>query len=189
MRHAVSWVLLLAMTGCSSGYRPANSPRIAYIMQGGNVSYYKDGKEYPAGLFGGGAVDAVQGNPRAVAEAEKGRGLVIAGFVMSFASLGGAVTGAVLVGGEKESSTKRDVGVGVLLGSVALSIAGLVVTLNGVPHYYDAVAIYNDGVPPWSAPYASGPQSLPPQYGPRQAPPVYQPQPTAPPYRPPAPAP
>ena len=58
-----------ALAGCSSSYEPARSPRIVTVMEGGVPHFVKDGRDYGGPLFGGGLVHAVQGNPRAEAEA------------------------------------------------------------------------------------------------------------------------
>jgi hypothetical protein len=73
----------VAMAACGgTAYEPARSPRIAWVSNG----LVRDGKRYETGL-GGGVVEAVAGNPRAQREAERGRGLVIGGFVCSVAGI------------------------------------------------------------------------------------------------------
>jgi hypothetical protein len=153
----------VAIAGCSSNYQPAKSPRISVTLDGGVATYYKDGKEYPAGFFGGGLIDAVRGNPRAEAEASKGRDLIVAGFVVSMVGVGGLGSGIALMATDQEGpgGTQSRVGVGLFLGGFAAQIASIVLDLNAAPHFHDAVNIYNDDLERPVAPQGSAPVSLP----------------------------
>jgi hypothetical protein len=177
-------IALVAVTGCSSSYQPANSPRIAVGMSGGTQTYFKDGREYPGGFFGGGAIDAVQGNPRAVAEAEKGHGLMIAGFTVSLIGLGGVIAGVAVA--PNQNTSDDTAALALMLGGLGVSIVGAILAANAYPHYYDAIAIYNDGVPPQPPMYQLQP---PPMYNPQAPPPGYNPQAPPPEYNPQAPPP
>lgn len=145
--HRFAPVLLIAlpvMGGCSSSYQPAQSPRIATVMETGTPTLVRDGKSYGGFGFGGGVVDAVQGNPRAEAEARKGRNLVIGGFVLDLAGLGAETAGLVVL--SNHDRTAQSTSLGLVLGGLVGVLAGTVLILNGEPHLYDAVNIYNDGV-------------------------------------------
>jgi hypothetical protein len=144
-------LLLSMLSGCgSTQYKPIKSPRVSYTSDG----FVRDGVTYPEGL-GGGLVQAVQGNPRAEAEARSARSLTIASVVC----MGGAVValgtgiGLMAVGsrrdemtGEPSSQTTVDVGGVVALGALALDVAALLLVSRANARAHDAINIYNDGV-------------------------------------------
>ena len=87
---------LQCVAGCSSSYRPLNSPRIAVAMEGGEPVLYKNGRAYPAGAAFGGVEEAVQGNPRAESEARTAHGLMVGSWVCMGTAIGGLVSGVAL---------------------------------------------------------------------------------------------
>jgi hypothetical protein len=142
MRRFVAGLLMLSVTGCSTSYRPADSPRISTALSGGSPTFFRDGKEYPGGLFFGGVEDAVHGNPRAEDEARTAHRLMVGGFVVGLVGDGTAVAGAVLA----STPQRQDVGLGLALGGLTVAIVGLVLMANAPPHMYDAINIYNDSI-------------------------------------------
>ncbi len=142
---------LLTATACSSSYVPARSPRIAIALDDGGLAFYKNGTEYEAGVFLGGVKEVVKGNPRAEDEARTAQQLVIGGYSCQFAALGASGAGfGVLSSSHRFGDTDTNVGLGLLAGSAILNLVGAVLEMNAVPHVYDAVNIYNDGVPPYA---------------------------------------
>jgi hypothetical protein len=142
-RWAIRVLLVPTLVGCSSSYEPARSPRIVTVMEGGAPHFVKDGMDYGSPLFGGGLVDAVEGNARAEAEARTGRNLTIAGFVFDVAGLGSELTGLVVLEQERGRS---NTGLGLTLAGLAGVLIGSTLLISAPPHMYDAVNIYNDGL-------------------------------------------
>jgi hypothetical protein len=159
-------------------YEPARSPRIALVANG----YVRDGKKYERG-FGGGGIDVVAGNPRAEREATRGRDLVVGGFVVSIAGIVTESVGAGLLvsdldkddQGRLRTSTRGNVGFGLVFGGAAVGFIGAYLMGDGQSHLYDAINIYNDGL---SAPPPIVPASQP--IVPASQPIVPAPQPVAP---------
>lgn len=134
-------LVVLATFGCASAYTPRPSHRISFIESGGAVKLTHDSQS-----FGIWDVDqAVASNPRAESEARSYVHRSTAGLVLDFAGLGMALTGASL---GRSSTIRQDVGTGLVLGGLVTITAALVLLVTGASHFYDAVNIYNDGVPP-----------------------------------------
>jgi hypothetical protein len=144
MHRFVAGLLMLFATGCSSSYRPADSPRISTALSGGSPTFFRDGKEYPAGLFLGGVEDAVQGNRRAEDEARTAHHLMVGGFVLGLVGDGTAIAGVALDASHPTHNT--ELGLGLVLGGLAGAIAGFILMANASPHMYDAINIYNDSI-------------------------------------------
>lgn len=163
MRSFWGCVALTAATACSSSYVPAQSPRVGTVWRDGSMAYYRDGVEYPSGLFLEGVEDAVKGNPRAEAEARTAKHLMIGGWSCELGALGALGTGVGLLSTSHPGDTASNTGLGLLAGSLLFDIAAYVLFVNAPPHAFDAVNIYNDGVPPYAgAPSFVGPPRGPP---------------------------
>jgi hypothetical protein len=147
-------------------------------------------------VLGGNVDEAVAGNPAAEAEARSYKNKSIAAFVLSTLGAVGAGVGAgVLVYDETRATPDNGLmaaSLTSLLGGLTLSLVGSIVALNAQPHLWNAINIYNDGVPAYAWPpapaqpaypsypgypgYPSGPLaptggSPPPPYAPPAAPP------------------
>jgi hypothetical protein len=134
-------LVVLATFGCASAYTPRPSHRISFIESGGALKLTHDSQSF--GLWD---VDqAVASNPRAESEARTYVHRTTAGIVLDVAGLGMALTGASL---GRSSTIRQDVGTGLVLGGLVTITAALVSLVTGATHFYDAVNIYNDGVPP-----------------------------------------
>ncbi|HVU49071.1 MAG TPA: hypothetical protein VHL80_00190 [Polyangia bacterium] len=120
---------------------PRQSPRVAFTMDGGAIKLTRDGKSF--GIFDGD--QAVAGNAAAETEARTYRHRTTAGLILDFAGLGLLVGGSV-VAQSGSSSTRNDVGAGLALGGLAAIAVALPLIFTGLPHLYDAVNIYNDGL-------------------------------------------
>jgi hypothetical protein len=135
---------LLVGSGCASSYQPARNPRVTASGGETGPNFFKDGKEYSGGFFGGGLVDAVHGNERAEQEAITARNLTVAGFTLQVVGLSGVVTGVVLE--TRDDDAARTAGIWFGLGGAVTVLVGTLLVRSGSPHMYNAVNIYNDGV-------------------------------------------
>jgi hypothetical protein len=175
--------LLLASTvlgGCgASVYTPRPSPRIQIVPEGSSPVLVRDGRRYSVSMFGGGLEEAVQGNAQAEEEARSYKAKGVTGFV--FATLGsicGGVGAGLLVGNELQANPSTELTIGSLsmvVGGLVMSIVGSVITAGAQPHLWNAINVYNDGLPaggpPWPGPpgypgypardYGPGPVPLP----------------------------
>ncbi|HEY4107202.1 MAG TPA: hypothetical protein VGM44_25055 [Polyangiaceae bacterium] len=141
------WLLLIALTaGCSSSYEPAKSPHVTTIWEDGHLAYVRDGQHYTSSFFmGNAAIDAVHGDPRAEAEARKGRNLEVGGFVFLLGALGTAGGALGVLVSDPSQVSGHETTLNVLLASaVVCDVAGLVFELSAIPHLYDSANIYND---------------------------------------------
>jgi hypothetical protein len=140
------------LVGCgASAYVPRPSPRIQVVTEGSSLSLVKNGQSYPFNMFGGSLEDVVEGNPRAEAEAHAYRNKTVAGFVFStVGSVSAGVGAGILVGDELQSTPSNSLLIGSLvmtLGGLALSIVGGVIGGSAQPHLWNAINLYNDGLP------------------------------------------
>jgi hypothetical protein len=154
---------------------PKPSPRVALIQQGGTPAYVRDGRVYEGGLFGGDLEEAVRGNPEAEAHASSYKAGMIGGFVTSIlgavglgAGLGIFAAGTNTSGpsstGGRDLSERQTIGTGLLLGGLAAYVTGFALVMNAQPHMWDAINVYNDGlpVPPLPSPLAPQPGAAAP---------------------------
>jgi hypothetical protein len=136
--------VVLATAGCATEYVPRTSHRISIVESGGVAKVTRDSRTF--GLWD--LDQAVTGNPEAEAHARTYRHRTTAGIVGQIAGLGLIVGGVSLAAGPSSSTTRRDVGSGLALGGVVAFVGAVVAVLSGVPHIYDAINSYNDGLPP-----------------------------------------
>ena len=137
-------VLVVAGTfGYSSAYFPRPSHRVSFIESGGAVKLTRDSQSFSIWD----ADVAVAGNPTAEAEARTYVHHMSAGLLLDFAGLGLIGTGAV-IGGPSVSSTRKDVGAGMVVGGCVSITVAIALLVTAWSHLYDAVNIYNDSLPP-----------------------------------------
>src|SRR5258708_10752004 len=193
MCSALALLVSLA-TGCSTAYMPRPGPRVQVIMKSGTPSYARHGRVYEGGIFGGELEEAVRGNPEAESHSRSYRNGMTTGFILTL--LGGAsVIGGVgfvaagTNGSGSNDTSKQTAGGTLLLAGLVADIVGIIVVATAEPHMWDAINVYNDGIPdfryPARSPYAPPPYA-PPPYVP--APPGSPPPPPPSPPPPPAPA-
>jgi hypothetical protein len=144
-RYTACSLLLLALTqSCTSGYEPARSPRVAIVMEDGQLTFVKDGEHHHSfWLVGSSALDAVQGDPRAEAEARTARNLEIGGIVFTVGAVGSA-TGALVSLLSPDEVQHQSTTQALLVSALACDVVALALLLNSIPRVYDAVNIYND---------------------------------------------
>jgi|HubBroStandDraft_2_1064218.scaffolds.fasta_scaffold94257_1 hypothetical protein len=139
-------VVVIATFGCaSSAYAPRPSHRISFVASDGSAKLVRDSQ-----TFGIWDLDqAVAGNPEAESNAHAFKQRTIGGFVLDIAGLGLGAGGLASVGEVRSpSTTRRAVGFGIAgVGMVSL-IAAVALLTSGTAHFYDAINIYNDSVPP-----------------------------------------
>jgi hypothetical protein len=137
--------VVLTTAGCATEYVPRTSHRISIVESGGIAKVIRDSRTF--GLWD--LDQAVTGNPEAEAHARTYRHRTAAGIVGQIAGLGLIAGGVSLAAAAPSSSTtRRDVGSGLALGGVVALVGAFAAILSGPPHIYDAINIYNDGVPP-----------------------------------------
>jgi hypothetical protein len=136
-------ISMVASVGCaSSAYTPRPSHRISLISSEGSGKLTRDSKTF--GLWD--LDEAVAGNSEAESDARIFRHRTIGGFVLEVGGLGGLLTGAVLV--NSSSRTQQELGTGVAGGGAVALVAALWLVTSGFAHFYDAINLYNDGLPP-----------------------------------------
>ena len=157
----VSLVLAGSLLACSSEYTPRTPNHVAVVMREGKPVYVRDGRTFEPGL-GGGLVDAVQGNPTAVAAATQFHSRQITGLVAMLlgtaASVGGLTWGTVLAANERPSNQLAIPGA-LLLGGLVAMLVGTYYLASAQPYQWDAINIYNDGAaesPTFAPPGAPG---------------------------------
>jgi hypothetical protein len=166
-RELISCIVAGAfVSGCSSSYMPRPGPRVAMIQQSGTPAYVRDGKVYEGGIFGGDIVEAVRGNPEAESHARAYKNQTIGGFLATLAGGISMISGALLLSSGSRTdnggsnNTETTAGGLLLAGGLGAYITGFVLILTAQPHMWDAINVYNDGVP--MMPYAYPPP--PPGY-------------------------
>jgi hypothetical protein len=135
-------ISMTASVGCSSAYAPRPSHRISLISSNGAGKLTRDSKTF--GLWD--LDEAVADNPEAESDARIFRHRTIGGFVLEVGGLGGLATGAALA--SSSSRTRQEVGTGIAAGGTVGLVAALWLLSSGFAHFYDAINIYNDGLPP-----------------------------------------
>jgi hypothetical protein len=136
--------LIVAGTfGCSSAYLPRPSHRISFIESEGGVKLTRDSQDFTSWNVD----QAVAGNPQAESEARTFLHRTTAGLVLDGVGLALIAAGAPLAA-QSESSARRDVGGGLIAGGCVSIVVAFVLLATGLPHIYDAINIYNDGLPP-----------------------------------------
>jgi len=152
-------VLATFIVGCSSSYIPATGPRLSVVMEGGTPTYVRDGKKFEGGFLGGDIEEAVHGSPKAEEYAHEFKTGVSTGFAMTIIGAVGLVGGATIGGIEAAQDGRNTVpvtGLVVMGAGLALYLVGLGLTLNAIPHFYDAVNAYNDDLAPSGATAPAG---------------------------------
>jgi hypothetical protein len=136
----------LVFAGCATSYRPQDSGRVSFVLDGPGISLYKDGQRYGASGLSSDPIRAVTGNPVAEDHArvfvQRSRIWAILTAV-AVASLATAI--AVNPSG---NGGHRDISAALAATGFASLTGGAVVGATGLSHIYDAVNIYNDGLGP-----------------------------------------
>ncbi|HEX4341340.1 MAG TPA: hypothetical protein VH062_35775 [Polyangiaceae bacterium] len=162
---ALGVVLAVSLVGCgATSYEPANSPRISLVRTDEGLAYVRDGRHFSTGVFGGGLVDAVTGNPQAESEARTAHSLTVGGFVCSLSALATVGAGVGLIATGHSTDTQTQVGIGLVAASLIPDIIASVLYANASGHSLDAINIYNDGVlrPPGAVPPMTAPAPVAP---------------------------
>lgn len=138
--------LLLGSFGCiHSSYRPSSSHRLVERYDKGALVYTRDGRSFDAGLFGGGLIEAVDGNATAVASARSARNRSVVAFLVTVAALTCSLD-ALVLRRDNRGFTKF----GYIEGSVCLSAIsiGQMFRFSADSRRLDAINLYNDGIAP-----------------------------------------
>jgi hypothetical protein len=160
--------LVGSTAACSSAYIPQPGPRLSVVMESGSLAYVRDGKKYEGGMLGGDIEEAVRGNPRAEQYAHDYKSGMVTGFALSMVGIAGMVGGLTVAGIEEAhqptgSQSVPVTGLVIFGAGLLLDLVGSGIMLGAVPHLYDAVNAFNDGVgpPPQSRPAA--PETVAPE--------------------------
>jgi hypothetical protein len=122
------------------------------IQLNGNPAYVRDGKVYEGGIFGGDIVEAVRGNPEAESHARAYKNGMIGGFLSTLAGGASMIGGLTLFAlGSQSDTLGRD------HNPTEQTAGGLVLMLNAQPRMWDAINVYNDGIPMGPTPYGYPP--------------------------------
>ena len=148
LRRLALSMALLSLLSCSSSYRPVRSARIATTLDSGELTLLKGDQAYSVGVIGTELVQAVQGNPAAEEHARAFRNKMITGWTFYGVGVGVTLAGAGLLGtGIADSDAGNEgVGLGITAAGLGFLFAGMGFIMNGQPHLFDAINIYNDGV-------------------------------------------
>ncbi len=149
LRQVIAVVALVSCTvGCSSAYIPQPGPRVSVVMDSGSLAYVRDGKRYEGGIFGGEIEEAVRGNARAEEYARDYKNGLTTGFALSILGVGGMIGGSVVgvAGANRGSDNSALTGVAIIGAGAVLDLVGAFITIAALPHLYDAVNAYNDGL-------------------------------------------
>jgi hypothetical protein len=142
---------------CSSAYIPQPGPRLSVVMESGSLAYMRDGKKYEGGMLGGDIEEAVRGNPRAEQYAHDYKSGMVTGFALSMLGIAG-MAGGLTVEGIQEANQPTGsqnvpvTGLVIFGAGLLLDLVGSSIMLGAVPHLYDAVNAFNDGLIPPSPP-------------------------------------
>jgi hypothetical protein len=154
MRHAI--LALVPVVACTSQYTPRSPNHVAVMLQNGKPVYVRDGRTFEPGL-GGGLIEAVQGNPTAVAAAEEFRSRQVTGLTATLLGtagfIGGMAWGTALAASDaNRPGNQFAVPVALLVGGLVAMLVGTIYLASAQPYQWDAINIYNDGAQPSFAP-------------------------------------
>jgi hypothetical protein len=154
--HVVALLLVTpTTTGCAatSSYVPHPDARVALVQERGSYAYFRDGKKYEGGPFGGDIVEAVDGNPQAEEYARQYKAGITTGQTLTWGGLLTALAGLTVVSVDLAQNPHQDSmsstsTVGFVVAGVGLiaELIGVTVTVNARPHLFDAVNAFNDGL-------------------------------------------
>jgi hypothetical protein len=152
-RSIAACLLVSISTSCSTSYTPKPDSRLHLLIKNGGFAFEVDGKVYEGGAFGGGLEEAVHGNPEAEAHALAFQSDLAWGTITLLGGMAGLVGGVVLAGaGASRPGHTTDQGLMLaalcaLVSGVALDLVSVGFMLKAPTHMYDAINIYNDGIP------------------------------------------
>ena len=139
--------LVAQLLACSSDYMPRRPNHVAVVIQTGKPVYVRDGRTIEPGL-GGGLVEAVQGNPTAVAAAEEFRSRQVTGLLAMLlgaaGTVGGIVWGGALAANDRPNN-QLAVPLALVVGGLVAMMVGTCYLATAQPYQWDAINIYNDG--------------------------------------------
>jgi len=159
--------LVACTTACSSAYIPQPGPRVSVVMENGSLAYVREGKTYEGGFLGGDIEEAVRGNRRAEEYAHAYKTGLVTGFALSMVGVAGMVGGATVAAVEADRSGGSQsvpvTGLVIFGAGVLVDLIGSEIMLSAVPHLYDAVNAFNDGVAPPGAREPVAPAAVAPE--------------------------
>ncbi|MCX5744515.1 MAG: hypothetical protein NT062_18645 [Proteobacteria bacterium] len=146
--RAASLLCSLSLVGgCFSTSHAPRDPRKVYMTMESGVRGYVRGGEFHSEMgFGGGLVEAVESNPRALEAADTFRGRMIGGFVGLF---GGAMClpGILAYDAAKQYDGRAsipDSHAYLAVGCGLAMVVGAFAMASAMPYQFDAINIFND---------------------------------------------
>ena len=141
-------VVLLGLTlGCASTYVPREPGRISITGATGSAVLVKDGRRYSMSGLSSEVVEAVSGNPAAENQARSYVRRTRTGIGLLTLGIASLIAGGVMFKDGDGHQTRNGVAIGLEVGWLVSWIASLATLSTGPGHLYDAINIYNDGVP------------------------------------------
>jgi hypothetical protein len=169
MKELLAPTLALALLGAcvSTSYLPTTPGMVGMTVHHNSVVYVKDGKRYPGTILHEGLVDAVEGNPRAQAQARQAHWHGLVGTALALAG-GGCESWLLFDGSLRDDGGHFEpAGYAVLGGCALVAATGLYFGIAAQADRIDAINLYNDGVlsgqKPGDAPPESAQVKLPGQ--------------------------
>jgi hypothetical protein len=144
-------VFALGTSACAEVYTPRPSGNVVITSNGGSgYRVFKNGEDLGSEWAVG---DAVAGDPKAEAQAEKASSERVGSIITGIGGAGATVAGAILLGYDgycssgtscNASSGLTNAGIGLLVGGIVLYIVSGALQGSAHTHMFNAVNIYND---------------------------------------------
>jgi hypothetical protein len=142
---AILLVMSIVFVGCATSYRPQESGRISYVLDGPGFSLTKNGQEFGAGGLSSAPIRAVAGNPQAEEHARTFVRRSRIAWTLTGVAIASLVTALSLNQDGHAQGDRRQAGLIFGISGFATLLAGGAVFITAPGHLYDAVNIYNDG--------------------------------------------
>jgi hypothetical protein len=142
---AILLVMSIVSVGCATSYRPQETGRISYLLDGPGFSLYKNGEEFGASGLSSAPIRAVAGNPQAEEHARTFVRRSRIAWTLYGVAIASLVAALSLNPDGHAQGDRRQAGLIFGISGFATLLAGGAVFITAPGHLYDAVNIYNDG--------------------------------------------
>jgi hypothetical protein len=142
---AIFLVMSIVSVGCATSYRPQETDRISYVLDGPGFSLYKNGEEFGAGGLSSAPIRAVAGNFQAEEHARTFVRRSRIAWTLYGVAIASLVTALSLNPDGHAQGDRRQAGLIFGISGFTTLLAGGAVFMTAPGHLYDAVNIYNDG--------------------------------------------
>lgn len=141
---AILLVSSIVSMGCATSYRPQETGRISYVLDGPGFSLYKNGEKFSASGLSSAPVRAVAGNPLAEEHARTYVRRSRIAWTLYGVAIASLVAALSLNPDGHAQGDRRQAGLIFGISGFAALLAGAHVFMTAPSHLYDAVNIYND---------------------------------------------